>query len=1768
MTRPLRFAPVRLLSLLAVLCLVGGAARAQSPLGRFGNEWIQPGQPYYKIKVGQRGIHRLSQAWLAAAGIAATTDPRRLQLWRRGQEQAIYVAGETDGSLDATDYVDFWGLPNDALLEKELFKDPSWQVSELVSTYSDTAAYFLTVVPAGVTPLRMQQLTSAPGGLAPVRHSIQEVVQVPANLFYLQGPVYNSATRSAMSWHDKAEGFTGRDFATSGAIRVPVTVAPDTLRLTPRLLLKLASRSFTTRTVTIDLMRVTSATASVFVRTLTQTTTPLQPFGHALYEVPLRYADLAGRTEIELRVTVNSGGAGAPDAFTSINYARLAYAAVNALGGQGRLLLTDSTQAGSNSQYLLFDTPPAAAVGYDVTNPFAPIRIAGQTAGAQWGMVVPTAGPGARRVFIANDAAPRVPPPGRRAVMRTYAPSPGAYLIIAGRKLLTDSTGRQPVREYARYRASAAGGSHDTLTAIVDQLYDAFFYGDPSPIAIRRFVKFLNSGSAPINYLFLVGKGIEAFARDGNFGSLAYNRARFAKDILPAMGYPASDVLFTADFRNNRYAPLVPTGRLSANYAFEVEGYLDKVRAHEGAPLADWRKNVLHLGGGKNQREQSQFSGYLNTYAAQVEDSLYLGGRVESILRGNVSSPVTSVNVSTQVNNGLSLITFFGHSSPNTSDIDIGTASDPLNNYRNAGRYPVIVMNGCQVGNTFLDARSFGEDWMLTPQRGALAFLAYAGYGLPAQLDMYCRSFYRSMFNDSAYYGRSLGQQQKRTVERAITPMMAMASIPEDGIAQLTQVVLQADPAVRIYSPERPDYVISNASVALLPLDGERLTARASGLKVRVVVRNLGRATADSVRVRVRRTFANSTPMQTVEQIFQPIVYSDTLVLTIPNLPGTNVQGTNQFEIVVDWPDSVREMNELNNLATISHSFPLGSVYPLLPQEFSLVPTSVPTLVGQYDQPLSTNRDYTFELDTVPSFTSPILVRQLLNADRYPIWRPTMPATAGQDSVVWYWRFRPQTILPGEDSTWATSSFRHVPASSGGWSQSHYGQFVRAPKVSVRQAAPSGRWSYTPTLLRLMLRTTSGDSVRFSSTQQRAVTFEVPPNGIRHNATNLMRPTAYTVVSNLILMVFDPNTLEPVSSKSTFNGRLIISDTTSYCGQDDRNIGDLTFWMYSGYGQGEVYGPVTGSAARGLVHVVRRPGSPATYDNYLTTRVDSVESILRHIPDGYIVAMVSANRVPFDSIRVRKPGLMNQIRALGSVVVDSLHDGDPFVIIGTKGGAPGTAIERTYDRTLPGRWGQTVHLDTTRSSFEPRGRVTSTVIGPVQRWLDVIQTVKRDSSITSSYSLQVVPIDATGRDGTPIPVVIPAAPINSTSSFALGGLLNAAQYPKARLELATQDTLLRRSPQLEQWLVTYEGVPEGVVRVDRVPADSLVLTAQAERGRVKLRVPFQNISTVRFRDSLAVDFTLLKGGTVWTTRRVKIGALAPDSLGWALSVLRTDTLRSGDYVLRAVVNPGNLQPEQYDFNNTLEAAFRIEIPNLAPLVDVAFDGQHILDYDIVAPAPAISVSVRDEDKRISPKPEDVDLVLYPIDRGGNRTGPKRELTGTSPGVTAQLGTATKPLMLTFGPGQLTDGFYQLDVQARDYAGNLAAAAAYKSRFQVINETMISNFYPYPNPFSTSTRFLFTITGKVPQNLKIQIMTVTGKVVREIMKEELGTDLRVGHNTSTATWNGTDEYGDRLANGVYLYRVVVQDSEESFKTFKTAGDNKAFHKTWGKLYILR
>jgi flagellar hook assembly protein FlgD len=147
-----------------------------------------------------------------------------------------------------------------------------------------------------------------------------------------------------------------------------------------------------------------------------------------------------------------------------------------------------------------------------------------------------------------------------------------------------------------------------------------------------------------------------------------------------------------------------------------------------------------------------------------------------------------------------------------------------------------------------------------------------------------------------------------------------------------------------------------------------------------------------------------------------------------------------------------------------------------------------------------------------------------------------------------------------------------------------------------------------------------------------------------------------------------------------------------------------------------------------------------------------------------------------------------------------------------------------------------------------------------------------------------------------------------------------------------------------------------------------------------------------------------------------------------------------------------------------------------------------------------------------------------------------------------------------------DGKYELIVESKDASNNKSGDFAYRISFEVINQSSITEVMNYPNPFSTSTRFVFTLTGSVvPDYFKIRIMTVSGKVVREITQDQLGA-IRIGRNITEYAWDGRDEFGDRLANGIYFYKVFTGIAGETIEKKETQAD-QYFKKGFGKMVLI-
>jgi hypothetical protein len=264
------------------------------------------------------------------------------------------------------------------------------------------------------------------------------------------------------------------------------------------------------------------------------------------------------------------------------------------------------------------------------------------------------------------------------------------------------------------------------------------------------------------------------------------------------------------------------------------------------------------------------------------------------------------------------------------------------------------------------------------------------------------------------------------------------------------------------------------------------------------------------------------------------------------------------------------------------------------------------------------------------------------------------------------------------------------------------------------------------------------------------------------------------------------------------------------------------------------------------------------------------------------------------------------------------------------------------------------------------------------------------------------------------------------------------------------------------------------------------------------------------------------------------------------------------------------QPEQKHFNNLLQIPFYVSRDNENPILDVTFNGRHILNNDIVSPESEILITLKDDNEYLI-MDSDMDTTLFGIyltDPDGVQTRiPFMDAMGNIVMQWIPAEAQHKRFKIIYPAIFEKSGKYTLMVQGSDKSGNLSGDLDYRVTFEVIHESMITHLMNYPNPFSTSTRFVFTLTGsEVPDDIIIQIMTVTGKVVREITESELGT-INIGRNITEYAWDGKDEFGDPLANGVYLYRVKAKINGEDIKHLESGADQH-FHKGFGKMYLMR
>jgi Peptidase family C25 len=1004
----------------------------QSIAQNIGNEWINYNQTYFKIPVGQKGIYRISTTELRQAGFpVGSVDPQAVQLFFRGQEQAIIVQGEADKRFDDADFIEFYGEENDGTQDSLLYIPHSAQPHKIYNLYSDSTAYFLTWRLDGQAGKRMSfyQETNSNNLSPEAYHREDLLVSNIASQNYVgmsEGLMYplSTAAGAQLAHYDYGEGWSGPEVGKNKAIGKELLLENVVLAgAKPQLEIHLMGRDH--RKHRVEVMVGATATLN---RTIETAQFEYQyPY---LSKKDIEFADIAAN-KLYINTTSRGATADQSDDVYSITYYRLRYS--QGFDFQNKNLkyfyLNPNT---TNRSYIEVANAAADARLFDLTNKNNVIRI-----GA-------TFDNGKLKATITNTASARTLLVSKAILtvsgiqkisFRNIDPAKHNYLIVTHKNLLAAT------KQYADYRASTAGGKYDTLTVDTDLLVNQFNYGEFSPLAIRRFVQYMAKGNP--RFLFFVGR-----TQQVDFNRTA--KDRYLRDMVPTFGWPGSDNMFSHGLKGfPNYVPAIPAGRLWTDSPQTVLNYLDKVKEHEATPMNDlWRKNILHLSGGTTAFELGQFKRFVDEFKQKAQRP-YLGAKITTITK-KTDEAVEYVGVANELNKGVGLITMFGHSSLSVTDIDVGFVTNDVLGYRNKGRYPLIYANGCVLGNFTFGANTYPVDWIGAKDRGAILFLAHSNLGYSFSLKEYADIFYETLLNDSTNISRPFGEVQQRIIQKYLKDN----TDSQIHIADAQELVLQGDPAVVVFPAKQPDYTLTPTNITILSANTAPLTALSDSVAVQLAVSNLSIYRNIPLTIKISRTTRDGLVTVYTKSV-KAIAYQDTIVIKIPN--NTTQSGLNRFEIVLDPDNAIVEANEQNNSAILEYNLPSVGAYPLLPAEYAIVATTenINLLAQNID---NNSRNYAFELDTTYRFDSPFKKTQTITAAKWPTWTTNILT---RDSTTYYWRVRYADRPNDADNRWSESSFSYIKNSGEGWAQRQPAQFAKSGLLQTSLSlTTSPTWTY------------------------------------------------------------------------------------------------------------------------------------------------------------------------------------------------------------------------------------------------------------------------------------------------------------------------------------------------------------------------------------------------------------------------------------------------------------------------------------------------------------------------------------------------------------------------------------------------------------------------------------------------------------------------------------------------------------------------------------
>jgi len=1713
----------------------------------FGNEWINYNQQYYSFNVFpenqplwgvygdeqriESGIQILDYNALNESNIPLTTfSSENIQIFGREKEIPLYIVDGGDSSFDPGDYILFYTERNDGWLDSNLYSDPDDIGNSRISLYNDTLEYFFTWNNSTNNLRYLEEDNSDFTSYTPSDYIIYTKWRSYAE-------VYNEAERlgeGASSFYNRTEGWSsgrpngaGGENFNLGSVQIRYPYQGPSV---PNVEFKAIQGSHSNASYTVSGNHHVRWTIGASNYELADSI--WIGYEGVIFEHSFPSILIPSSGESNLQATMIDDQNAVTD-FQSISNFSFKYARIPNFDGENKI------------EFTIVNNPNEAKIRLDLSNinynnPIVfvhgdtPKKVSVSPNGGSFTTLISNSTIGNEQHLVYQDSSTitrvtALAPVGSSGYFTDFSAIPNkekALLMITHPELANASN------LYKDYRSSSAGGNHNVISADVIELYQQFGGGINKHInGIRRYSHFMYAQSIEKpEALYLMGKGMRS-TTTGNKIGFRFNNTLYNTSLISSFGSPPSDICITSGLEGPyKWVPLIPTGRISTRSDAELEDYLNKVIAYEeqqdsnhiyDSANKDWQKQVLQFTGGDEGPQATEFKNWMEDMGNIIKDSLFGAGLTTiNKLNSDPFPPSTLADITDRIANGVSLMNYFGHASNSDSGFEINL--DNPENWNNYGKYPVMLVNSCFNGDIFSNTNSSSEKYVQIADLGAIAYIANLDVGYDFYLRDYSNGLYQQM--SEGKYGNGLADQMRKNIE--------IIEADGDNLFRentCTQMTLNGDPLVKLNWHTKPEIEITESGISLNPDD---ILLSDEFIYLSVALTNLGRSVTRPFQVRVDRNFPLSNGDSSYAMIVQELHYKDTVVFQIPLYPNIGV-GLNSFDVWVDIPSSIDEIYDEvnNNKVTATFFIKTEGIFPVIPSDFAVVPEDSITLLASTVNPIADYATYRFEIDTV-DFDGTVPqsgeyryalvsgyggVKEVNPSEWLSVSSGMNSTLVCENDVVYFWR----VSIVG-DTTWRESSFQYKEGKTG-WGQDHFFQFKKNEYYNIAYDKPNRVKDFSP-FTRLLECNVIG-TFNWGTFYN---------NNFLLSGDILGQGIGVGFGYKFLVAVFDPITLKP------WRTRYIDGDGIEQ--NPGNNFGN------------------------------NNDGNGANFFGYHQTSVSQLESfqnlVLNEVPDGHYILIYTPIDARYDQWNaLDSVDMYNTFATLGS---DSIYPGrinTPFAFL-VKKGDPTSSVEEVGQLTS-----SNVHLETLLTGSNEIGVESSTFIGPSSNWTSIHwKQDALEAASSDTTRLLIKGYDINKNELTSINILF----TSQDSIQNLNAILDASLYPYIKLEANYKDSVTFTPAQIDRWHVYYDPLPEAAIDGSNLYTWSAGSDTLVEGETVDFAIDIRNIFSVDM-DSLLVNYW------VEDVYHVKHPITYP----------RTDSLRAGNTLRDTIsinttglaglnslwveVNPyvnGSLivtdQPEQAHFNNVLQTPFYVRTDDKNPLLDVTFDGNHILNGDIINPNSEIYITLKDDNEfLIMDNVADTSLfgIFLTLPNGTQKRIPFIDGNGNTIMQWIPANSQNKRFKIIWPAEFESDGTYSILIQGTDKSGNLSGDIDYRITFEIIHESTITNMMNYPNPFSTSTRFVFTLTGsEVPDDIIIQIMTVTGRVVREITEDQLGI-IQIGRNITEYAWDGTDEFGDPLANGVYLYRVKARINGENIK-HRESGADSHFNRDFGKMYILR